>query len=216
MSKTIEISREIAQRLLDGCHLLGIPRESPIANELRDLLAAPAVERQESVVSEADLIAAGFGYPMSKEDAVKAYKALLQPRTDHPTNEDCEHCAGCGHDYYGDPCVGCCKPSPVAFTTQGMLDIAKQIPLTGSISAKVTKDERWNVPLYTSPPAPVEVVLDERAEFENYYRDRIMGNRTGVRFLRSASGSYLDSEIREMWSGWQARACLDKVKEMNQ
>lgn len=58
------------------------------------------------------------------------------------------------------------------------------------------------------------VAIDERAEFENYYRERIMGNRTGVRFLRSASGSYLDSEVREMWSGWQARACLDK--ELNQ
>lgn len=63
--------------------------------------------------------------------------------------------------------------------------------------------------------SPVAVVLDERAEFENYYRDRIMGNRTGVRFLRSASGSYLDDEVREMWSGWQARASLDKVKELN-
>jgi hypothetical protein len=70
-----------------------------------------------------------------------------------------------------------------------------------------------SIPLYTSLPAPVAV--DERAEFENHYRDRIMGNRTGVRFLRSASGSYLDSEVREMWSGWQARACLDKVKELN-
>lgn len=69
-------------------------------------------------------------------------------------------------------------------------------------------------PLYSSPPAPVAV--DERAEFENYYRDRIMGNRTGVRFLRSSSGAYLDREVVEMWSGWQARACLDKVKEMNQ
>jgi hypothetical protein len=63
---------------------------------------------------------------------------------------------------------------------------------------------------------PAPVAADERAEFENHYRDRIMGNRTGVRFLRSASGSYLDSEVREMWSGWQARACLDKLKELNQ
>lgn len=38
-------------------------------------------------------------------------KASLQPRTDHPANEDCEHCGGCGHDYYGEPCVGCCKPA---------------------------------------------------------------------------------------------------------
>ncbi|MBT9575109.1 MAG: hypothetical protein IV106_29105 [Pseudomonas umsongensis] len=76
-------------------------------DELRALLSYPAS-------TEAQLIAAGFGYPMSKEDAVKAYKASLQPRTDHPSNADCEWCHGAGHDYQGDPCVGCCKPAPVA------------------------------------------------------------------------------------------------------
>ena len=76
--------------------------------------------------------------------------------------------------------------------------------------------------LYAAPLSPdhsgggAGMVIDERAEFENYYRDRIMGNRTGVRFLRSSSGAYLDREVVEMWSGWQARACLDKVKELNQ
>ena len=75
------------------------------------LAEASGAERQGSMPSEATLIAAGFGYPMSKEDAVKAYKASLQPRTDHPSNEDCEWCHGCGHDYHGDPCVGCCKPA---------------------------------------------------------------------------------------------------------
>jgi hypothetical protein len=64
--------------------------------------------------TEAVLIAAGLGYPLSKEDAVKTYKATLQPRTDHPNNEDCEWCGGCGHDPYGDPCVGCCKPTPAS------------------------------------------------------------------------------------------------------
>lgn len=76
-----------------------------------EAIGAPEAERQGSMPSEATLIAAGFGYPMSKEDAVKAYKASLQPRTDHPGNEDCEWCHGCGHDYYGEPCVGCCNPA---------------------------------------------------------------------------------------------------------
>lgn len=71
---------------------------------------------------EAKLISAGFGYPMSKEDAVKAYKASLQPRTDHPGNEDCEWCHGCGHDPYGNPCAGCCSPpAPVAVVTPQQL-----------------------------------------------------------------------------------------------
>lgn len=76
-------------------------------NELRALLDGP-------YLSEAQLIAAGLGYPMSKEDAVKAYKASLVPRTDTPSNADCEWCHGCGHDPYGEPCVGCCTPAAQA------------------------------------------------------------------------------------------------------
>jgi len=77
--------------------------------------SAPADKGQGEPVaflpSEVELIAAGLGYPLSKEDAVQAYEASLQPRTDHSNNEDCEHCYGAGHDYNGDPCVGCCKPA---------------------------------------------------------------------------------------------------------
>lgn len=59
---------------------------------------------------EEKLIAAGLGYPLSKEEAVKAYKAMLEPRTDTLENADCDWCYGVGHDYEGDPCVGCCRP----------------------------------------------------------------------------------------------------------
>jgi len=76
----------------------------PTARDLRALLDAP-------YPSEAQLVAAGLGYPMSKEGAVKAYKTSLVPRTDSPSNADCEWCHGCGHDPYGEPCVGCCKPA---------------------------------------------------------------------------------------------------------
>ncbi|WP_095158264.1 hypothetical protein [Pseudomonas sp. Irchel 3E13] len=60
---------------------------------------------------EEKLVAAGLGYPLSKEEAVKAYKAMLEPRTDTPENADCDWCYGVGHDYEGDPCVGCCFPT---------------------------------------------------------------------------------------------------------
>lgn len=49
---------------------------------------------------------------------------------------------------------------PVAYTTAGMLEIAKRLPLTGRIGAKATKDERWNIPLFLGQgeqPAPVAV-----------------------------------------------------------
>lgn len=48
---------------------------------------------------------------------------------------------------------------PVAYTTSGMLAIAKELPLTGRIGARCKADERWNVPLYTAPqPAPAQDV----------------------------------------------------------
>ncbi|MGY4818015.1 hypothetical protein ACVNP3_18960 [Pseudomonas chlororaphis subsp. piscium] len=40
---------------------------------------------------------------------------------------------------------------PVAYTTVGMVEIAKRLPLTGRIGAKATKDARWNVPLHLRP-----------------------------------------------------------------
>lgn len=50
---------------------------------------------------------------------------------------------------------------PVAYTTAGMLEIAKRLPLTGRIGAKATKDERWNIPLFlgqAEQPAPVATI----------------------------------------------------------
>jgi len=63
------------------------------------------------------------------------------------------------------------------------------------------------IPLYTSPPAPVSVLLDEREEFERNYLAEAL-ERDGDEYVRMA--------VRMAWEGWQARACLDKVKELNQ
>ena len=56
---------------------------------------------------------------------------------------------------------------PVAYTTAGMLEIVKRLPLTGRIGAKATKDERWNIPLFlgqAEQPAPAVVVMPERMD----------------------------------------------------
>lgn len=66
---------------------------------------------------EEKLIAAGLGYPLSKEEAVKAYRAMLEPRTDSPENAGCGWCHGVGHDDAGDPCIGCCYPKDQAGVT---------------------------------------------------------------------------------------------------
>lgn len=57
-------------------------------------------------------------------------------------------------------------------------------------------------PLYAAPPAPVAVVIDERAEFDAWAvkHGRVIGY----------NGWRNDFKV------WQARACLDKVKEPNQ
>lgn len=49
---------------------------------------------------------------------------------------------------------------PVAYTTVGMLEIAKRLPLTGRIGAKSTKDERWNIPLFLGQAEQLAPVAD--------------------------------------------------------
>jgi len=96
-----------------------------------------------SLPSEGELIAAGFGYPLSKEDAVQTYEASLQPRTDHPRNEDCEHCYGAGHDYNGDPCVGCCKPAEQPAPVAVVMPERKTVT-AGLLSESNTHNRGWN------------------------------------------------------------------------
>lgn len=207
---------------------------------LLDLTAAPVVERQELVVSEADLIAAGFGYPMSKEDSMKAYKASLQPRTDHPSNEDCEWCHGCGHDPYGDPCIGCCKPNPepvylyrrkgnaewttcdrprfVEFSSHKMFDTkicfaSPPAPVAADEDlALLDRHEAWMAGVENGK-ASVDSAIDENAEFDKWRNTQIdVLVRNG--YLEGAEAFRNLGSVQ--WAGWQARACLDKVKELNQ
>lgn len=53
------------------------------------------------------------------------------------------------------------QDEPVAYTTAGMLEIAKRLPLTGRVGAKAAKDSRWSVPLYTQPPQ-IEIARHSR------------------------------------------------------
>lgn len=62
------------------------------------------------------------------------------------------------------------------------------------------------VAFFTSPPAPVAVV-NERYEFEKYYDPDA---------LKRDSDEYVRMAVQMAWEGWHRRACLDKVKELNQ
>ena len=79
------------------------------------------------------------------------------------------------------------QPEPVSYTTAGMLEIAKRLPLTGRIGAKATKDERWNIPLFLGPteqPAPVAVVIPEfESAFEAWWESE-------GQYCRAGCGSY--------------------------
>lgn len=131
MTNKIEISRELLDRMInalddEGWHML--------ADEVHEILAAPAVERQEPV---------GFRY-----------------------------------------------------RANGDWELMEESPFAdGRISHKEGGEELQ--PLYTSPPAPVAVVLPEREHVHS----------KTLPFRNPAIG---DGYI----SGWNA--CLDKVKDMNQ
>ncbi|HCF2464799.1 TPA: hypothetical protein NIA54_002198 [Pseudomonas aeruginosa] len=60
------------------------------------------------------------------------------------------------------------RQEPVAFTTPGMLEVAKQLPLTGRVGARCKRDKRWCVPLYTAPAAQAQHSVPEgfREKFE--------------------------------------------------
>jgi hypothetical protein len=73
--------------------------------------------------------------------------------------------------------------------------------------------------LFTSQPAPVSV--DERAEFVAWVRrEWPQAPLSNIRDLLPKNdpryGEYCDEALQRAWVGWQARACLDKVKDLNQ
>jgi len=82
------------------------------------------------------------------------------------------------------------------------------------ISASLSENRvnGYTQPLYTSQPAPVSVI-NENAAFEDWRKEQIaslvrMGYPDAAKAFRDL-GSV-------QWAGWQARAYLDKVKELNQ
>jgi hypothetical protein len=99
---------------------------------------------------------------------------------------------------------------PVAWLTKCKLSglVEKTEP-----NEKASNPEHWTdaFPVYTSQPAPVSVVLDERAAFESWAQD---DDRFGTS-RNCSSNNYDEADTQQAWETWQARAGLDKVKEMN-
>lgn len=103
------------------------------------------------------------------------------------------------------------RQEPVAWLTKcklsGLFEQAEP-------NEKASNPDHWTdaFPVFASPPAPVAVVLDERAAFESWAQDN---DRFGTS-RNCSSSNYDEADTQQAWETWQARACLDKVKEMNQ
>lgn len=70
--------------------------------------------------------------------------------------------------------------------------------------------------LYTSPPAPVAVIVDETQAFADWMHQVVaeVKHNGGVNKIQRKDMMSL-AEEKSAHDAWQARACLDKVKEMN-
>lgn len=199
----IEHAIEALTRHLDQHAPMQVPPSKAdsdlVREELRALLDSP-------YPSEAQMIASGLGYPMSKEDAVKAYKASLVPRTDSSSNADCEWCHGCGHDPYGEPCVGCCTPGapphgdPVERQPDAIIEgVMTSVGISHAIYAStVSLKHGEQVKLYAEQPAPVAVALPERLDLP--HRDE----------FESADQYAAAIGEAKKWN-----ACLDELKLLN-
>lgn len=190
MSGKIEISRELAERMAKAARSIGLS----IANEIYQAIdAAPVVERQP--VAYLDIGAGGY-LDLGSDLTNEQLQALPNGR----------HILGILGTYGIDgwePALTfpTSNLDPVAYAT---FDDGGKVKIW-SKSAKVVEDIARHgekaIALYTSPPAPVAVQLDENVEFEKWWC------RTPV--LRK-------SRIQVAQEAWEARARLDKVKELNQ
>ena len=99
--------------------------------------------------------------------------------------------------------------------------------LPRNIAGSAMKTDYCNTPLYAAPLSPdhsgggAGMVLQERWEFEKWVRTDWPD--APLRYVRDALpeddprfGEYCDEHLQRAWVGWQARAALDKVKELNQ
>lgn len=202
MANDLKISRALADRLtraypaeITDQETMQAMRIEALAalDELRALLAAPAVDRQEPV---------GFRY--------RAHGGHWEWMDESPFADGREHYKLGGEELqplYTSP------PAPVA---DGTTSDKYRAELYDEVWQKA-RDMGFNnvTDALAKLSAPVAVVIDERAEFEK----SVIGK--AERFHPDLSkygidGEYKHAQLQYAWDLWQARACLGKVKEMNQ
>jgi hypothetical protein len=169
--KTVTMSLKLAEKCLDGAAAMGWS----IADELRALLAANPqcwpCWNCHTPITMANRADADGNCPHC--EAELAFEGWPAPEKIAPVVE---------------------RQEPVeAILLSDCVEFNHKVYGAGYFSTEVTQ-------LYTSPPAPVAVHLDENVEFEKWWC------RTPI--LRKG-------KLQIAQEAWEARACLDKVKEMN-
>lgn len=164
MTNTLTISREqldrwaqMAEVFDDGGDGADPETAHTLAQELRVILSAPAVERQEEW----------------------AYCPECGCKDMHHEQGEHKQCANCYQEWFSD------------------------IDYSEVVRGNLEK-------LKASPPAPVAVV-DENSEFEKWAKTQSEINDLRIDEI----GLYYNLKTGIAHDAWQARACLDKVKEMN-
>ncbi|MNU38967.1 hypothetical protein D3C71_276510 [compost metagenome] len=152
-----------------------------------------------------------------KNDAI-AYKAAIEKQAE--LRAELEHT---GHDHYllrnenGQLQAeierlkgGQGEPVAYVLYKDGEIDWDQEIIISNTGGDEPNGRFEWR-PVYASQPAPVSSI-NENAAFEDWRKEQIaslvrMGYPDAAKAFRDL-GSV-------QWAGWQARACLDKVKELN-
>ena len=105
------------------------------------------------------------------------------------------------------------RQDPAAYLRQSDIVRLNQPHVAGCAASLSKEPAAGFLAIYT---APVAVVLDERAEFEAWYLGKFCGGQARLFRCVNADQIYYFAEVQSKWDAWQARACLDKVKELNQ
>lgn len=90
-------------------------------------------------------------------------------------------------------------------------------PVLDSLARRLTEAQMTICDLKASPPAPVAAVVDETQAFANWMHEVVAiehHNNYVVKIQRKDRMS--GPEEKSAYDAWNARACIDKVEEMNQ
>ena len=192
-----------------------------VCDELRALLDAPTVERQEPVTMKRQyLTVPGLWIECADDDpqAMTFYKQAPEVSALQSTIARLEARIAELESGRGEP-VAWANGEQLKLCTASPREVQPNNPmmhnLPRNIAGSALKTDYCNTPLFTAPPAPVAV--DERAEFEEWVKSQWHQApiKPLIERIDPRYGDYSNENIQRCWVGWQARACLDATAALN-